>query len=202
MRRPEFIARQSARPSGILGRVIAWIMARETAAENAAARLLLELEPTDHVLELGFGHGHNVLEIARAAPDGFVVGIDHSQEMHALASTLCGPLVAAGRVRLSCADSSELPHEGGTFDKAVAVHTLYFWPDPVRQLAELRRVLRPGGRLVLGFRSKDDEASRNFPEAVYRFPARGEIEEMLARAGFHEVTVEALPSGLLLASAE
>jgi hypothetical protein len=54
VRRPEFIARQSARPSGILGRAIAWIMARETAADNAAARRLLEITPTDHVLELAY----------------------------------------------------------------------------------------------------------------------------------------------------
>ncbi|MBY0273716.1 methyltransferase domain-containing protein [Candidatus Binatia bacterium] len=201
MRRPEFIARQSARPSGILGRVIAWIMARETAGGNAAARRLLELAPTDHVLEIGFGHGHNVLEIARAVPDGLVAGIDHSADMHALASALCGPLVASGRVRLSCADSSDLPYGDTTFDKAVAMNTLYFWPDPLRQLTELRRVLRHGGRLVLGFRPKD-EASRDFPEAVYRFHARADVEQMLARAGFAKVRVEALSSGFLLACAE
>lgn len=201
MRRPEFIARQSARPSGILGRVIAWIMARETAGENAAARRLLELAPTDHVLEIGFGPGHNVREIARAVPDGVVAGIDHSAEMHALASALCGPLVASGRVRLSCADSSDLPYGDATFDKAVAVNTLYFWPDPLRQLTELRRVLRRGGRLVLGFRPKG-EASRDFPEAVYRFHARADVEQMLARAGFAKVRVEALSSGFLLACAE
>lgn len=202
MRRPEFIARQSARPSGLLGRVIAWIMARETAAENAAARRLLELAPTDHVLELGFGHGHNVLEMARAVPDGSVAGVDHSAEMHALASALCGPLVASGRVRLACADSGELPYQDGTFDKAVAVHTLYFWPDLIGQLTELRRVLRRGGRLVLGFRPKEDEASRDFPEAVYRFHSRRDVEDMLLRAGFERVRVEASPAGFLLACAE
>lgn len=202
MRRPEFIARQSARPSGILGRAIAWIMARETAAENAAARRLLELAPTDHVLEIGFGHGHNILEIARAVPGGLVAGVDHSAEMHALASALCGPLVASGRVRLACADAGELPYVGGTFDKAVAVHTLYFWPDPVRELAELRRVLRRGGRLVLGFRPKEDEASRDFPGTVYRFHSRHDVEDMLLRVGFEKVRVEALSSSSLIASAE
>jgi ubiquinone/menaquinone biosynthesis C-methylase UbiE len=202
VRRPEFIARQSARPSGILGRVIAWIMARETVAQNAAARRLLELAPTDHVLELGFGHGHNVLEIARAAPDGLVAGIDHSAEMHALASALCRLLVASGRVCLSCADSGDLPYGDAAFDKAIAVHTLYFWPDPVRQLAELRRVLRRGGRLVLGFRPKEDAASRDFPHTVYSFHSCGDVEEMLVRAGFAKVRVEAPSPDFLIACAE
>ncbi len=202
MRRPEFIARQSARPSGILGRAIAWIMARETAADNAAARRLLEITPTDHVLELGFGHGHNVLELARAASRGFVAGLDHSEEMHALAEALCRTLIASGRVRLSCADSRELPYEDTTFDKAVGVHTVYFWPDPIQQLTELRRVLRPGGRLVLGFRPKEDGASKDFPETVYRFYSQRDVEQMLQAAGFAQVRIEALSPHVLMARAE
>lgn len=202
MRRPEFIARQSARPSGILGRVIAWIMARETAGQNAAARRLLDLAPADHVLELGYGHGHNVLEIARIVPDGLVEGIDHSAEMHALAVALCRPLIASGRVRLSCADSSDLPYGDATFDKAVAVNTLYFWPDPVRQLAELRRVLRPAGRLVLGLRTKSDQASRDFPPTVYRFHSRDAVETMLACSGFEKVQVELMSEDFLLTCSE
>jgi len=202
MRRPEFIARQSARPSGILGGAIAWIMARETASENAAARRVLELAPTDRVLELGFGHGHNVLELARAVPDGFVEGVDHSAKMHALASALCRPLIASGRVRLSCADSRELPFGDDTFDKAVAVHTMYFWADPVRQLAELRRVLRRGGCFVLGFRSMEAASVKNFPDTVYRFYSHGEVEQMLAQAGFEHVRVEAPSPTFLVACAE
>lgn len=202
MRRPEFIARQSARPSGILGRAIAWIMARETADENTAARRVLGLAPSDHVLELGFGHGHNVLELARAVPDGFVAGVDHSAKMHALASALCRPLIANGRVRLSCADSRELSYSDDTFDKAVAVHTMYFWPDPVRQLTELRRVLRHGGRFVLGFRPRENAASKDFPETVYRFYSRGEVEQMLVQAGFGEVRVEVASPSFLIACAQ
>jgi len=201
VRRPEFIARQSARPSGILGRAIAWIMARETVAQNAAVRRVLELAPTDRVLELGYGHGHNVVEIARAVPDGFIAGIDHSIEMHALASDLCRSLIASGRVRLSCADSRQLPDEDATFDKAVAVHTLYFWADPASQLAELRRVLRRGGRLALGFRPKEDAATKNFPENVYRFYSRDDVERMLGEAGFEGVRIDEPSPGFMVACA-
>src|SRR5262249_18274702 len=57
MRRPEFIARLSGCPTGVLGSLIARIMAKETLATNTYALRLLELQPTDHVLEVGFGHG-------------------------------------------------------------------------------------------------------------------------------------------------
>ena len=57
MKRPELIARQSGCPSGFLGRLIGWIMAKETAGANDEAVRLLLVQPTDHVLEIGFGDG-------------------------------------------------------------------------------------------------------------------------------------------------
>ena len=55
MRRPEFIARQSGQPSGILGKIIGWIMERETAAQNDAALAAFAINPGDCILEIGFG---------------------------------------------------------------------------------------------------------------------------------------------------
>jgi hypothetical protein len=60
MKRPVFIARQSARPAGLLGRLIANIMAHETADLNERAVRLLEPSPSDWVLEIGFGHGRTI----------------------------------------------------------------------------------------------------------------------------------------------
>jgi ubiquinone/menaquinone biosynthesis C-methylase UbiE len=129
MRRPTFIAEQSGNPTGLLGRIIAWVMAYETSAHNDAALEALRLEKADRVLELGFGHGRTIEFIAHAVPDGFVTGVDHSPEMLRVASERCAALVAANRVELSCCDSRALPYPAGRLDKALAVHTLYFWPD-------------------------------------------------------------------------
>ena len=92
MRRPAFIARQSGNPSGVLGRLIGWIMAYETSAQNDAAREALLLERTDRVLELGFAHGRTIEEIARSVPDGFVAGVDRSHEMLRVATQRCAAL--------------------------------------------------------------------------------------------------------------
>ena len=70
----------------------------------------------------------------------------------------------------------------GTFDAAFTVHTIYFWPEPARQLRELRRVLRAGARLVLGFRERSDEAMAQFPAPTYRFYSTNEIAGLLADA--------------------
>lgn len=67
----------------------------------------------------------------------------------------------------------------------VSLHTLYFWPDPAAQLAEIRRVLTPSGRVVLGFTPGEDAAARaSFPDTVYRFRDTAEVERLLGAAGF------------------
>jgi len=202
VRRPDFIARQSSHPSGLLGRVIAWIMARETAAQNASVRQLLELAPTGRVLELGFGPGHNLAELARAVPEGAVAGVDHSEQMLNLATSHCRALIERGLVSLACADSRQLPYPDGRFDKALAVHTLYFWTDPLEHLGEVRRVLCPGGRFVLGFRPREDPASASFPDSVYHFHTRGDVERMLAASGFEKVVVHASSPSFMAVCAE
>jgi cyclopropane fatty-acyl-phospholipid synthase-like methyltransferase len=78
MRRPEFIARQSRCPTGLLGRLIGYIMSAETATANEEALTLLDLQPSDRLLEVGFGHGRTIERAATALATGFIAGIDLS----------------------------------------------------------------------------------------------------------------------------
>lgn len=186
MRRPELIARQSRCPTGWLGRFIVWIMARETAAENAAAVALLELEPRDHVLEVGFGHGRTLLTMAAIASAGRVVGVDLSDDMVRRLAQRESRLIDNGRLEVHCADSRRLPFADAQFDKVLAVHTIYFWADPLADLREIARVTKPGGRLVLGFRTRDDQrAVADLPASIYRFYDGAEVRHLLEQAGFH-----------------
>lgn len=81
MRRPEFIARQAGHPTGILGRLVARIMAMETVTVNRRVLELLDLEEGSRVLEVGIGHGRSLARVAELAPKGFVAGIDIFAEM-------------------------------------------------------------------------------------------------------------------------
>jgi hypothetical protein len=76
LRRPEFIARQAAHPSGTLGRLLFWLMAGETVAVNERTLELLAPEPNSRLLEIGFGHGRTLARAAKLAPKGFGAGID------------------------------------------------------------------------------------------------------------------------------
>jgi ubiquinone/menaquinone biosynthesis C-methylase UbiE len=134
-------------------------------------------------------------------PDGFIAGIDASEEMVRMATRRCRPLVDAGRVGLMLADSASIPYAAGSFDGAYAVHTIYFWPEPARDLRELSRVLRDGGRLVLGFHANRETAASAFPASVYTFYDAGEVRELLERTGFVDVEIGCATADVALAIA-
>jgi Methyltransferase domain len=168
MRRPEFIARQSSRPRGMIGRLLGHVMAIETASLNSEALGLLALQPSDRVLEVGFGHGRTIRLAAAQVPQGFVVGVDVSRDMVRMAQRRCLNLAGKGLVELMVGDSRRLPYADTLFDK----------------------VLRPGGRLVLGFRAKSDNGSTvDFPETVYSFYSIEEVSTLLQSAGFEKGTI-------------
>jgi SAM-dependent methyltransferase len=201
MRRPDFIARQSRCPSGLLGRLIGYIMSAETAVANKQALTLLGLTPSDRVLEVGFGHGRTIEQAAAVLTTGFVAGIDLSEEMVRMAERRCRRLIRDGKVAVTVGNSDRLPFPDQHFDKALSVHTVYFWTDPIAHLREIRRVLRDGGRFVLGFRSKEDKAAEEFPESVYTFYTGEQVRRLLEESGFRGVELTSTSGGLLMATA-
>jgi ubiquinone/menaquinone biosynthesis C-methylase UbiE len=186
MRRPQFIARQSRRPTGVLGSLLARIMARETAAENNKALELLHLNPTDYVLEIGFGHGRTLAKAAVVASKGLVAGVDISGTMVHMAARYNSVLLAAGRLEINRSDGETLSYPDCHFDKAYSVHTVYFWPRPQQVLMEIHRVLKRGGMLLLGFTSDLDKSRADFPANIYKHYSCAELQHIVEGAGFSD----------------
>ncbi len=195
MQRSSFIARQASRPAGWVGRLLLRVMARETSKLNR--QVLDALAPADgeRVLEIGFGHGRTIVDAARLAPTARFAGIDISPDAKRVAARRCRDLIEAGRVELRSGDAATLPWDTESFDAAYSVHTIYFWPEPATQLAEARRILRRGGRLVLGLRERSDEAIARFPASTYRFYSNDEVAGLLAAAGFAAIETRHATSG-------
>ena len=184
MRRPRFIAEQARRAEGPLGRLIAWVMARETWRENLSAIDALQIAPADHVLDVGSGHGRSLGLLAERAARGRVVGADPAPLMCEIAAARNRALVRAGRVALECTSAEQLPFTHAQFDKVLCVHVAYFWRDLAGALREMARVTKPGGRLALVARTAANPATRAFPEEVYRFPTSYELLSAARAAGF------------------
>jgi ubiquinone/menaquinone biosynthesis C-methylase UbiE len=191
MKRPRFIAEQARHATGLLGRLIAFIMSYETKGDNRRAIDALAVAPMDDVLDVGCGHGRSLTELASLAPRGKVVGVDPSAVMIGMAVRRAGDMVASGRVQVVTASVEALPFPDGSFDKALCVHVVYFWRDLDRAFAEVARVLKPGGRFVVMFQTNASQAVGAFPADVYRFPSLDEIMAALASAGLRVEAVDA-----------
>ena len=170
-----------ALPTGVLGMVAGWIMARTNVQNNEWAIAALDVQAGDHVLEIGFGPGTAIRRLAEKAR--FVAGVDPSEVMVRQARARNRRAIAEGRVELRQGSVSALPYESERFDRVLSVNNVMFWPDPPRDLREVYRVLKPGGRVVITVQPrwvKTEEAVREIGE---------ELRWLLSEAGF--VNVEA-----------
>jgi SAM-dependent methyltransferase len=137
---------------------------------------LLGARPGDRVVDLGCGTGGSLVEVAPGLGGGVAVGVDASAAaLHRTAGALAPAAAAsAARVLLVQADLKDpLPFPDAAFDRVLCHTVLECLPDPEALVAEAGRVLRPGGRLVLGhsdydtlvFASEDLELTRRLVHA-------------------------------------
>ena len=150
-------------PSGMMGCLAGERMVRQHGPETAWTMNLLEVQPTDTVLEVGFGAGQAIKLAAEKASDGRVMGIDLSEVMVRVATRRNAQAVKAGRVALTQGNMTALPFEDQHFDKIMTIHTFYFWSEPSQVLSELYRVLKSNGRVVITL-------------STGKINARGEVE--------------------------
>ena len=181
---------QFARPSGWLGRVAGWLMARNDADDRWVVDLL-DARPNDRVLEIGSGPGVAIQLLAERVTEGTVVGLDPSDVMARQARQRNRAAVHAGRVALLQGDAIALPFGDARCTKACAIHTLYFWAQREAALREAYRVLAPGGLLVLAVRTYKPDAGR-FSPSRYGL-TEGQLAEVvrgLDAVGFLDATVQ------------
>jgi ubiquinone/menaquinone biosynthesis C-methylase UbiE len=180
---------QFHRPTGAVGHVAGWIMGRRSSnvARNRWAVQLLDIQPTDRVIELGCGPGVAIAALAGQAVRGLVVGVDHSQVVINQARRRNRAAVKAGRVRLIQTSVENLSITDGPFDAALAVNTVGMWPDPPARLRELAGLLRPGGRIAVVSQPRCPGAT-----AATSTAAATELADLLTQAGFEHLRTEVL----------
>lgn len=139
-----------ATPRGPLGWLAGQLMARLSTERSEWGLSLLDLEPDEQLLEVGFGPGVDIQRAARIVTGGTVVGVDPSATMVALASKRNATAIRIGKVQLhQVAMPGPLPFRDATFTKIFTNNSFAFWDEPAASLRELKRVLRPGGRIVI-----------------------------------------------------
>jgi ubiquinone/menaquinone biosynthesis C-methylase UbiE len=176
---------QTRKPTGIMGRyVMTKIFNNGNADLNAFAKEMLDLRKDDRVLEIGFGPGKLINEIADITTEGAVDGIDFSAAMLKQASKVNKRHILHGKVKLQLGECSSLPYDNDSFDKLCSINTLYFWSEPDKYFSEMFRVIKQGGKIVIGIRDDKQMRSLKLSNDIFTTYSVDEVVSMLSNAGF------------------
>jgi ubiquinone/menaquinone biosynthesis C-methylase UbiE len=186
-----FVASQFRKPKGWFGSLLfGRFMNRVNGKIIAATIALLDLAPQHQVLEIGFGGGTSLSRVAEAVSSGAVSGIDFSPEMVRQAERRFRRQIAAGRICVQLGEASHLPFPDAMFDRVLTINTIYFWPDALQGLREIRRVLKDGGRAAIAIRS--EEKMKNYAVTKYGFTlfSPDTVASLMQQAGFRDIQVD------------
>jgi len=194
----QLIGRQIRRPTGLAGRILGNLMAAEHRSLTSWMFEYLAIDPANYVLDVGCGGGMTLKTIAATTTAGLAVGIDYSPTMTRQAARRNRSGIGRGNVSVLAGNVLALPFADASFDVACGVETFYFWPDPLCGLKEIKRVLKPGGRLGLVMDISKEVASAATTEDIgnrlgFRVYSGEEMKSMLTGAGFSGAHFEALP---------
>jgi demethylmenaquinone methyltransferase / 2-methoxy-6-polyprenyl-1,4-benzoquinol methylase len=175
---------------------------------RARAADLAAVGPGDSALDVATGTGDLAVELARrVGPAGAVIGSDFAEEMLAVARR------KAPAIRFELGNALDLPYEDGRFDAVTVGFGARNFSDLDRGLAEMARVVRPGGRVVvleittpqrpplstflrvwfdrvvplIGRLTGESLAYSYLPTSVRRFPAPEGLAAVMARAGLRDI---------------
>lgn len=157
----------------------------------------IAIQPDAVILDVGCGGGGAVKILAQAASRGKVYGVDYAEDVLPTARRVNRAPVKQGRVEIKHGSVSALPFPDDTFDLATAFETTIFWPSLVNDLREVRRVLKPGGVLLI---SNEAYADARFEErnakwsrlANFQLQTPEEPRQCLVEAGYAKVEIDTI----------
>ena len=184
---------QFSHPASLMGLLVLRSMNIAHARLHRWGLEAAEIRPRDKVLDVGCGGGKAIARILTRTRRE-VAGIDHSPEAVETTRRVNRAAVTSGRLRVLEGSVENLTFRDGFFNVVTAFETTYFWPDLQAGLIEIRRVLSPGGRLVITNEVADREAAGRWAERLDMNVPDGRSLAALAReAGFLTVDISIHP---------
>jgi ubiquinone/menaquinone biosynthesis C-methylase UbiE len=207
------VARQLKKPEGELGKQVGEKMNESNLYINRYAIEQLQVSANDKILEIGMGNGFFVKDILVVDRTVTYTGCDFSEVMVEEARQRNEQFIKNGQAQFFLASADNLPFDKETFDKVFTVNTLYFWDHPEKILAEIHRVLKPKGQLIIAIRPKS--VMEHYPFTKYGFTmfSKDDLVNLLSGNVFEvthilekqeppqEMNVETIPVQTLIVSA-
>jgi ubiquinone/menaquinone biosynthesis C-methylase UbiE len=155
----------------------------------------IEVKSATIALDVGCGGGRTIDRLAKMAVDGWVAGLDYSEDSVLVSRRKNAKHIHNGRVEICHASVSSIPYEDNTFDLVSAMETFYFWPAPDTDLLEVKRVMKPGGQLLIACTmykgGKYDTRNQRFVDEInMTYLSVDEFRDLLEGSGFDEAHVD------------
>lgn len=186
---------QCMKPNGELGKIVADDMNKSHFELTGWGLEKININPKDTILDIGCGGGRTVNRLAAIAKEGKVFGIDYSMDCVKWSKDYNEELIKDGRVEIINASVEKIPFEDNKFDVISAVETIYFWPDLLQNLKEVKRVLKPSGKLVIicemywseKFKERNDEFVSVSNMKIY---TPEELKDIVEMAGYSNIKID------------
>ncbi len=184
------LARQLRQPEGKTGKLVGQEMNKGNKHICLNTYKVLAPVNDENILEIGMGNGYFVKDLLSMAKNLTYSGVDFSETMIQEANEINKALIESETVSFKHASIEYLPFDNDTFDCITTTNTLYFWPAPKENIKELLRVLKPGGRLLVAYRSKDcmDQLELTRYNFTKYFPE--DVEALFKSGGFNQVSTQ------------
>ncbi len=187
----ETLATQSRKPSGWLGKnILQPMFVKGNADLNQFILELMAVRANEQVLEVGFGPGELLFQLCQQSPSALFTGVDFSPLMLQQTSLHTQQFIKSGQLSLIEASSDNMPLDHSCFDQVACANTLYFWQPPELHFKEILRVLKPGGKFVMGFRTGEQIDGMNLHSSIFGRYTVEEVGSLLELAGFEHITIE------------
>jgi ubiquinone/menaquinone biosynthesis C-methylase UbiE len=145
----ECIDSQYGNPKGLLGVFTGERMVKQHKPETLWTIGLLDMKQGETVLDLGCGAGYAMKLLLEQSDVGRIVGLDISKSILWSAAARNRKEIRKGRLKLVKNDISHLHFKGSSFNKVFSIHSVYFWKDMKKSIAEIYRVLKPEGMVIM-----------------------------------------------------
>lgn len=178
------IASQLRKPQGEEGIKTGEWMNKGNLRINHDTLKVLQASGEEHILEIGMGNGFFVKNILEDHPQLKYTGCDFSDVMIGQANKINAEWVIKGQATFINADISALPFQNETFDTLFTINTIYFWENEVAILNELKRVLKPNGKLIITLRPKRQMINYPFTKYGFNMFSKEDLIGLLATNGF------------------
>lgn len=180
----------TCKPKGVGGKMILKMMNSGHANLSAWGFEHLQIKNTDHVLDIGCGGGANISKLIEICSEGFVAGIDYSEE--SVKYSIDKNIRHLGKkCEIKVGNVSKIPYKDESFHVATAFETVYFWPDLHENFKEVNRILKPKGEFMICCEEGDPENDKWSKKiegmTVYSIE---QIKNILEKAGFNVIKAD------------